>query len=127
MTIYHSQPRCKILTSESEPPMRITGTKLRTLRHPTLTQSCHRLIQIPGLRRTQYSHAGAPTSEPQDAPVLDVEPDELNPVLQSKRKFFRISLQRDASDSFCGGSPASIMAVSHGAATATRHDGADSW
>ncbi len=56
--------------------MKITDVKLRTLQHPTLTQSRHRLIQVPGLRRTQYTHTGIPTSEPLYSHILEVETDE---------------------------------------------------
>ena len=56
--------------------MKITDVKLHTLQHPTLTQSRHRLIQVPGLRRIQYTHAGLPTDTPMQSQILDVETDE---------------------------------------------------
>ncbi len=55
--------------------MKITDIKLRTLRHPSLTQSRHRLIQVPGLRRIPYTHSGLPTREPMRAPVLQMASD----------------------------------------------------
>ena len=56
--------------------MKITDVKLRTLKHPTLRQSHHRLVQVPGLRRIQYTHTGIPTSEPMYSHMLEVETDE---------------------------------------------------
>ncbi|MDE0431230.1 MAG: hypothetical protein OXH98_15815 [Caldilineaceae bacterium] len=56
--------------------MKITDVKLRTLRHPTLRQSHHQLVQVPGLRRIQYTHTGIPTSEPMYSHMLEVETDE---------------------------------------------------
>ena len=56
--------------------MKITDVKLRTLEHPSLTQSRHRLVQVPGLRRIQYTHGGIVTSEPMQQHVLEVETDE---------------------------------------------------
>ncbi len=55
--------------------MKITDIKLHTLRHPSLTQSRHRLVQVPGLRRIQYTHAGIATSEPMYSRMLEVETD----------------------------------------------------
>ena len=52
--------------------MKITDVKLRTLEHPSLTQSRHRLVQVPGLRRIQYTHGGIVTSEPMQQHVLEV-------------------------------------------------------
>ena len=56
--------------------MKITDVKLLTLEHPSLTQSRHRLVQVPGLRRIQYTHGGIVTSEPMQQHVLEVETDE---------------------------------------------------
>ena len=56
--------------------MKITDVKLHTLEHPTLTQSRHRLVQVPGLRRIQYTHAGLPSDAPMQQSVLEVETDE---------------------------------------------------
>ena len=56
--------------------MKITDVKLHTLQHPTLTQSRHRLIQVPGLRRIQYTHAGRPIDTPMQSHILEVETDE---------------------------------------------------
>ena len=56
--------------------MIITDIKLRTLKHPTLTQSRHLLIQVPGLRRIQYTHAGIATGEPMHSHMLEVETDQ---------------------------------------------------
>ena len=56
--------------------MKITDVKLHTLEHPTLTQSRNRLVQVPGLRRIQYTHNGLPTDTPMQQSVLEVETDE---------------------------------------------------
>jgi hypothetical protein len=56
--------------------MKITDVKLHTLEHPTLTQSRHRLVQVPGLRRIQYTHEGLPTDAPMQQHMLEVETDE---------------------------------------------------
>ena len=56
--------------------MKITDVKLHTLVHPTLTQSRNRLVQVPGLRRIQYTHNGLPTDTPMQQSVLEVETDE---------------------------------------------------
>lgn len=56
--------------------MKITDVRLHTLQHPTLTQSRHRLIQVPRLRRIQYTHTGIPTSEPMYSHMLEVETDQ---------------------------------------------------
>ena len=56
--------------------MKIIDVKLHTLEHPTLTQSRHRLVQVPGLRRIQYTHAGLPSDAPMQQSVLEVETDE---------------------------------------------------
>ncbi|MDE0465360.1 MAG: hypothetical protein OXH93_23300, partial [Caldilineaceae bacterium] len=56
--------------------MKITDIKLHTLQHPTLTQSRHRLIQVPGLRRIQYTHTGWPIDAPMQSHILEVETDE---------------------------------------------------
>ncbi len=56
--------------------MKITDIKLHTLQHPTLTQSRHRLIQVPGLRRIQYTHTGRSIDAPMQSHILEVETDE---------------------------------------------------
>ena len=56
--------------------MKITDVKLHTLEHPTLTQSRNRLVQVPGLRRIQYTHNGLPSDAPMQQSVLEVETDE---------------------------------------------------
>ena len=56
--------------------MKITDVKLHTLEHPTLTQSRNRLVQVPGLRRIQYTHNGLPTDTSMQQSVLEVETDE---------------------------------------------------
>ena len=56
--------------------MKITAVKLHTLEHPSLTQSRLRLVQVPRLRRIQYTHKGLPTDAPMQQHMLEVETDE---------------------------------------------------
>lgn len=56
--------------------MKITDVKLTILEHPSRTQGRHQLIQVPGLRRIQYTHQGAATDKPARLHVIEVETDE---------------------------------------------------
>ncbi len=56
--------------------MKITDIKLHILEHPSWTQSRHRLVQAPGLRRIQYTHQSMATTAPQRLHVIEVETDE---------------------------------------------------
>ncbi len=44
--------------------MKITDVKLYILEHPTRKASSHNIVQVPNLRRIQYTHQGAPTDLP---------------------------------------------------------------
>lgn len=44
--------------------MKITEVKLYILEHPTRKASSHSIVQVPNLRRIQYTHKGAATEQP---------------------------------------------------------------
>ncbi len=56
--------------------MKITNVKLHTLQHPTLPPRAHRLIQVPGLRRIQYTHTRRTVDTTMQSHILEVETDE---------------------------------------------------
>ncbi|NJN82348.1 MAG: hypothetical protein HC802_08795 [Caldilineaceae bacterium] len=55
--------------------MKITDVKLYVLEHPELTQSSHRLVQVPNLHRIQYTHQGVPGDRPQRQSFIEVSTD----------------------------------------------------
>ena len=64
--------------------MKITEIKLSILERPGGGE--HRLVQVPGLRRIQYTHKGFPTSRPEYHPFLIVCTDDGSRALPSVPK-----------------------------------------
>ena len=55
--------------------MKITAVKLYILEHPEHKSSGHKLVQVPNLRRIQYTHKGLPTDLPARQAFIQVETD----------------------------------------------------
>ena len=55
--------------------MKITAVKLYILEHPERKGSGHKLVQVPNLRRTQYTHKGLPSDQPVQQTFIQVETD----------------------------------------------------
>ena len=56
--------------------MKITEIKLRVLENPDRKASTHRLVEVPGLRRIQYTHQGVSLDRPLQQAFLEVRTDE---------------------------------------------------
>jgi L-alanine-DL-glutamate epimerase-like enolase superfamily enzyme len=56
--------------------VKITDVKLYILEHPERKGSAHRLVQVPNLRRIQYTHQGRPTDQPMRQAFIEVLTDE---------------------------------------------------
>ncbi|TFG71645.1 MAG: hypothetical protein E4H27_04180 [Anaerolineales bacterium] len=56
--------------------MKITEVKLYVLEHPTRKASSHNIVQVPNLRRIQYTHEGARTDLPLRQNFIEVCTDE---------------------------------------------------
>jgi L-alanine-DL-glutamate epimerase-like enolase superfamily enzyme len=55
--------------------MKITDVKLLILEHPEQKRGGHRLVQVPGLHRIQYTHAGIPGDQPARLHIIEVHTD----------------------------------------------------
>ena len=55
--------------------MKITDVKLLILEHPEQKRGGHRLVQVPGLQRIQYTHTGAPGNQPARLHIIEVHTD----------------------------------------------------
>ena len=55
--------------------MKITAVKLYILEHPDRRSSGHKLVQVPNLRRIQYTHKGVPSDLPAQQAFIQVETD----------------------------------------------------
>ena len=55
--------------------MKITAVKLYILEHPDRKDSGHKLVQVPNLRRIQYTHKGLPSDQPAQQTFIQVETD----------------------------------------------------
>lgn len=55
--------------------MKITAVKLYVLEHPERKGSGHKLVQVPNLHRTQYTHKGLPSDQPAQQAFIQVETD----------------------------------------------------
>ena len=55
--------------------MKITAVKLYILEHPDRKSSGHKLVQVPNLRRIQYTHKGLPSDQPVQQTFIQVETD----------------------------------------------------
>lgn len=55
--------------------MKITAVKLYILEHPERKSSGHKLVQVPNLRRIQYTHQGLPSEQPARQVFIQVETD----------------------------------------------------
>ena len=55
--------------------MKITAVKLYILEHPDRKGGEHKLVQVPNLRRTQYTHKGLPSDQPAQQAFIEVETD----------------------------------------------------
>ena len=56
--------------------MKISDVKLRILENPDRQASTHRLVEVPGLRRIQYTHQGIALDRPAQQAFLEVRTDE---------------------------------------------------
>ena len=55
--------------------MKITAVKLYILEHPDRKSGGHKLVQVPNLRRIQYTHKGVPSDLPAQQAFIQVETD----------------------------------------------------
>lgn len=55
--------------------MKITDIKLLILENPEQKRGGHRLVQVPGLHRIQYTHAGVPGNQPARLNIIEVHTD----------------------------------------------------
>ena len=55
--------------------MKITAVKLYILEHPDRKGSGHKLVQVPNLRRIQYTHKGLPSDQLVQQTFIQVETD----------------------------------------------------